>query len=100
MMRAGVCAGSPVENRLRQITVEQADELGRFCAALLEGPPQWIFRRRESVTVLDEATIRRQQSVDFSLDYIRTLDEYKSVCDLVFGEGLCSAPLFILDKNP
>jgi len=67
---------------------------------MLQGPNPWIFRRKESATVLDEATIRRQQSVDFSLDYINGLGEYAEVCDKVFGEELCAAPLFILDKNP
>lgn len=87
-------------NRLRQLTPEQTEKLGRFCAHLLQGQNPWVFRRKESVTVLDEATIRRQQSVDFSLDHISSLNQYSEVCGKAFGDGLCVAPLFILDKNP
>ncbi|HEX6780945.1 MAG TPA: hypothetical protein VF125_02820 [Solirubrobacterales bacterium] len=50
--------------------------------------------------MIDEATIRRQMSVDFSLDSIRELTDYEEICGRVFGEKLCVAPLFILDKNP
>lgn len=86
--------------RLRQLNHAQTEYLGGFCAELLEGDSQWIFRRRESVTVLDDATVRRQQSVDFTLDTINSLFKFKKVCSRVFGEGLCAAPLFILDKDP
>jgi hypothetical protein len=89
-----------VTNRLRHLEPEQTEELGRFCATLLNGDDQWIFRRRESVTVLDEATVRRRQSVDFTLDMIDSLAEYESVCNEVFGDDVCAAPLFILDKDP
>jgi len=67
---------------------------------LLAQDSHWIFRRKESVTVIDEATIRRQMSVDFSLDTIRGLSQYQNVCGRVFGKKLCVAPLFILDKDP
>src|SRR4051812_25538122 len=86
--------------RLKELTSAETEILGRFCAELLEGDSQWIFRRRESVTVLDDATVRRQQSVDFTLDTINSLLEFKEVCSRVFGEGLCAAPLFILEKDP
>lgn len=87
-------------NRLRQLTPKETAELGEFCATLLDDESPWVFRRRESVTVIDEATIRRRHSVDFSLDTIRSLKEFEDVCGRVFGEGLCVAPLFILDKDP
>lgn len=86
--------------RLKQLTHAQTESLGRFCAELLEGDGQWVYRRRESVTVLDDATVRRQQSVDFTLDTINSLLDYKDVCRHVFGDDLCAAPLFILDKDP
>lgn len=50
--------------------------------------------------LLDEATVRRKQSVDFTLDTIRSLSKYKQVCEQVFGPDVCVAPLFILDKDP
>lgn len=86
--------------RVRQLSPDQTEELGRYCAALLTEKPQWIFRRRESVTVIDEATVRRQQSVDFTLDTLKGRSEFAGVCDRVFGKGICAAPLFILDKDP
>lgn len=79
--------------RLRQLTSDQTEELGEFCVELLQGDSPWIFRRKESVTVLDEATIRRQQSVDFTLDTIESLGNYKEICDRVFGDEVCAAPL-------
>jgi hypothetical protein len=86
--------------RLRHLTPEEFDLLGEFCAALLAGGDPWIFRRKESVTFLDEATIGRQQSVDFTVDAIEALSESREVCKRVFGEDVCAAPLFILDKDP
>jgi hypothetical protein len=86
--------------RLQQLTDAQVEHLGRFCAELLAGESQWIFRRRESVTVLDDATVRRQQSVDFTLDTIDSLNRFRSINKRLFGEGICAAPLFILDKDP
>lgn len=86
--------------RLRQLTPGQIEELGQSCADLLQGESRWIFRRSESVTILDEATIRRQQSVDFSLDTIESMPAYKRICGRVFGREVCAAPLFILDKDP
>jgi hypothetical protein len=87
-------------NRLRQLEPPDTEKLGRFCAALLGEERPWVFRRKESVTVIDEATIRRQMSVDFSLDVIEELSDFKEVCGRVFGEDLCVVPLFILDKDP
>jgi hypothetical protein len=52
------------------------------------------------VTILDEATLQRQQSVDFTLDAIEALPEFKQTCEKVFGSGIYAAPLFILGKEP
>ncbi|HEU4737549.1 MAG TPA: hypothetical protein VFS54_00545 [Solirubrobacterales bacterium] len=88
-------------NRFKELPPDRTERMGRFCAELLNGSNPWIFRRKESVTVLDEATIKRQQSVDFSLDHIESLgDQYAEVCGEVFGPDLCVAPLFILAKDP
>jgi hypothetical protein len=89
-----------VVNRLRQLEPPDTEKLGRFCAALLGEERPWVFRRKESVTVIDEATIRRQMSVDFSLDAVRELSDFKEICARVFGEDLCVVPLFVLDKDP
>jgi hypothetical protein len=86
--------------RFQHLTPAEFDQLGDFCATLLSSDDPWVGRRKESITVLDEATIRRQQSVDFSLDAIESLTQFKAVCDRVFGCDIRAAPLFILDKDP
>lgn len=86
--------------RLRHLTPDESDKLGRFCAALLTTDDSWVRRRKEAVTVLDEATIHRRQSVDFTLDAINALSEFKDTCERIFGCGICAAPLFILEKKP
>lgn len=89
-----------VKIRIRNLTVSELDELGEFCVRLLSGTEPWISRRKESITVLDEASLRRQQSVDFCVDAIDSLDGYRDMCQRIFGFGIRIAPLFILDKDP
>jgi hypothetical protein len=86
--------------RFRHLEPAEFDELGDFCATLLSSGNPWVGRRKESITVLDESMIRRQQSVDFSMDAIESLTQFKSLCDRVFGCDVRAAPLFILDKDP
>lgn len=87
--------------RIRDLTAGELDELGEFCVRLLSGLEPWINRRKESITVIDEASLRRQQSVDFSVDAIESLSSgYRAMCQHFFGFGLRVAPLFILDKDP
>jgi hypothetical protein len=88
-------------NRVLQLSPGESEELGRFCVALLETGESWIWRRNESVAIVDEATLQRQQIVDFSLDEItRQLPRFGDICEKVFGSGIYAAPLFILGKEP
>jgi hypothetical protein len=43
------------------------DGAANRCAELLCNGADWIYRRKESVTLLDERTLRRRMSVDLEL---------------------------------
>ncbi len=89
-----------MSKRLRDVTPGELEEVGKFCAALLSIPDPWMSRRKESITVLDEAAIRRQQSVDFTIDAAAPFSHFKDTGERIFGVGVCVAPLFILEKKP
>lgn len=66
--------------------------LGREAAHLLSSS-EWVLRRKEKVTLLDETTVRRQMSVDFQVPSGRpSLGQ-------VDGEPVAYAPLFFLQKG-
>jgi hypothetical protein len=69
--------------------------IGELAAELVDlgERPNWILRRKEKATLLDESVVRRQMSVDFAIP--------KSVPALgeVGGRPVYYAPLFFLDKG-
>src|SRR6185436_9229776 len=74
-------------NRERELT-----RLGREAAHLL-GNADWVLRRKEKVTLLDEITVRRQMSVDFQLPSDRKPFGHLD------GDPVSYAPLFFLQKG-
>ena len=82
------------------LSEEALKRLGQMNAELLRGDLDWVHRRREGVTILDETAIRRQVSVDFTLP--RTLP---GLGDLAIGEtpggvAIFAAPVLLLEKRP
>jgi hypothetical protein len=51
----------------QQVALADLADLGELAAELLCDDAGWIHRRKETVRVLDESTIRRQVSVDFEI---------------------------------
>jgi hypothetical protein len=76
------------------------EALGALSATLIEDSQSWIHRRRESVTILDEGALRRQLSVDFTLDAAAGEAAWRSAVHESFGESMAVAPLFFLEKRP
>lgn len=74
------------------LSAAQKKQIGRQNARLLLGPVNWIVRRRETVEIADEKSLRRQITVDFSLPEaplpVRLPDR-----------GYC-APILVLPKKP
>lgn len=67
--------------------------LGRSAVDLLGRTEQWVLRRKEKLTLLDETISRRQTSVDFSLpDNVQPLAYWN-------GKPVRFAPLFFLQKG-
>jgi hypothetical protein len=66
--------------------------LGREAALLLRSA-DWVLRRKEKVTLLDEITVRRQMSVDFQLPSAR------KPLGVLDDEPVSYAPLFFLQKG-
>jgi hypothetical protein len=80
--RTFVYSNSPADHRI----------LGKLAAELL-ADPSWIHRRKEKVTLLDEAIVRRQMSVDFALP------SAIPVGGTVAGQAVYYAPLLFLQKG-
>jgi len=68
------------------------DELGARAASLLTNGCEWIRRRKEKVTMVDETIVRRQMSIDFELPPADPLL-------LSDGVEVHYAPLFFLPKG-
>jgi hypothetical protein len=68
-------------------------QLGRSAADLLAPGPEWILRRKEKVTLLDDTAVRRQMSVDY------LLPEALESLGTAGGEPVYYAPLFFLPKG-
>jgi hypothetical protein len=68
--------------------------LGASAAKLLATVGEWVTRRKETVTVLDEALVRRHMSVDFELP--RWVEPVHRSRD---DEPVFYAPLFMLQKG-
>lgn len=75
------------------------ERLGALCADLLENTGTWIHRRKETVSILDEGALKRQLSVDFTLQNCPKHDEWLILTTKIFGD-LAVAPLFFLEKRP
>jgi hypothetical protein len=73
---------------------EPAD-LARLSLRLLQEGADWIARRKEIVRILDEKTLRRQETVDVSLTAL-TASGWKTNR----GDPVYFAPLFFLRKMP
>lgn len=74
------------------LSPEQAKRIGDQNARLLLEPVDWIVRRRETVEIADEKSLRRQITVDFSLPQ-------KPWPESLPDRGYC-APILVLPKKP
>lgn len=96
------------------LTAERIEKAGRISADLLMSDSSWVERRKEAVEILDDAALRRQVAVDFSLrSQVEPLEHGTSSSPL--GEAsppedrdvgseqadpLFCAPVFVLPKSP
>jgi hypothetical protein len=74
------------------LSPEQEEQIGHQNARLLLGPVDWIVRRRETVEIADEKSLRRQITVDFSLPEEPSPERLPD-------RGYC-APILVLPKKP
>lgn len=82
----------------RFLTEKRIEQVADRIAPLLRRDLSWVERRKERVTILDEAALHRQISVDFSLR--RETEPLPDVPGPENGERLYCAPLFVLQKAP
>jgi hypothetical protein len=72
---------------------QSLEALGRSAADLVQDGPDWVLRRKEKVTLLDETTVRRQMSVDFAVPSRAWSRPFRT------GDRISYAPLFFLQKG-
>jgi hypothetical protein len=82
----------------RFLTPERIDAVAVLAEQLIVDGLSWIERRKEHVTILDDASLRRQISVDFSLR--RTASPIADAVTDESPEQLYCAPVFMLPKAP
>jgi len=90
--------GNDTREPHRFLTPERVAQIVERVAPLLRDDLSWVERRKEKIWILDETALRRQISVDFSLR--RDTERLPNIPDSDNGDGLFSAPLFVLQKAP
>lgn len=89
--------GGPTESNNRIfLRKERVEAAGAQVASLILDGIDWIERRKERVTIVDDTVLRRQISVEFSL----RSDVQCLVRPDDGGPGLYCAPIFALPKVP
>lgn len=69
-------------------------QLAESAAVLLNRADEWVIRRKENVTFVDETLVRRRMSVDFELPpWVEPIHETRD------QEPVFYAPLFLLQKG-
>jgi hypothetical protein len=83
---------SPPDGYAPPFDLDQAglDAAAATCALLLCHGADWVYRRKEAITVVDERTLHRRMSVDFSIS-----DRLPKGA----AEGEFLVPLFLLEKG-
>jgi hypothetical protein len=79
----------------RFLTNKRIEDIGRLVAPLIRDDLSWLERRKEKVEVLDDSTLQRHVSVDFSL---RGATE--PLLANGSGDSLYCAPVYVLPKAP
>jgi hypothetical protein len=83
--------------QLDGLSDDECTAFGADCAELLLPGNHWIHRRREAIEVIDETSLMRRISVDFTLPETRSNGEQWRSTAMNHG---FPAPLFALPKAP